>query len=176
MVHSPAPPTLAAYRAKVLEIDNRYWRREEEKKREVARTSGGGSGGKTSSPQKKGSSNSSSQNTSSQGSGSNSNNQGSGQKKPWNNKSSGSSGSSSGNKSGSSNSAGAPKPYANLLGPDGKLTQAERDRRKKFNLCMFCGGKHKAENCDKKKQSDSKARAASTEESANVPTGSGSEK
>ena len=55
------------------------------------------------------------------------------------------------------------------MGPDGKLTQAEKDRRKKFNLCSFCGGKHKFENCDKRNPPrstnsprDTRGRAAAT--------------
>jgi hypothetical protein len=180
MVHGPTPATLSAYRAKVLEIDNRYWRREEERKREVARTSGGGSGGKTSSPTKKGSPNSSSQNNSSQNSGwnkPNNNPQGSGQqpKKPWNNNKPAPSGSGF-NKSASSASS-TPKPYANLLGADGRLKPSEVERRKKANLCMICGSnRHKADSCDKKRSGDSRGRAASTEESATNPTDTGPEK
>ena len=59
-----------------------------------------------------------------------------------------------------------PKPaYTNVLGPDSKLTQKERDRQKKFNLCMLCGGKHKIEDCDKCKNS-AKGRVAKLQESA----------
>ncbi len=55
-------------------------------------------------------------------------------------------------KSSNSNSLGSasnPKPYADKLGKDGHLTQEEKDRRQKNNLCMFCGGKHKTEDCNK---------------------------
>ncbi len=57
-------------------------------------------------------------------------------------------------KSSNSNSLGStsnPKPYADKLGKDGRLTQEEKDRRWKNNLCMFCGGKHKTEDCNKRK-------------------------
>ncbi len=53
--------------------------------------------------------------------------------------------------SNSSGSASNPKPYADKLGKDGRLTQEEKDRHRKNNLCMFCGGKHKTEDCNKRK-------------------------
>ena len=73
-------------------------------------------------------------------------------------------------KSTDSNSAGstsAPKPYADKLGKDGRLTQEEKDRCKKNNLCMFCGGKHKTDDCNKRKAAASaKGHAAEVEELA----------
>ncbi len=55
-------------------------------------------------------------------------------------------------KSSNSNSLGSasnPKPYADKLGKDSHLTQEEKDCRWKNNLCMFCGNKHKTEDCNK---------------------------
>ncbi len=73
-------------------------------------------------------------------------------------------------KSSDSNSSGStsnPKPYADKLGKDGHLTQEEKDHRRKNNLCMFCGGKHKTEDCNKRKaMASTKGRAVEVEESA----------
>ncbi len=67
--------------------------------------------------------------------------------------------------SNSSGSASNPKPYADKLGKDGHLTQEENDRRRKNNLCMFCGGKHKTEDCNKcKAAAPAKGCAAEVEE------------
>ncbi len=67
--------------------------------------------------------------------------------------------------SNSSGSASNPKPYADKLGKDGCLTQEEKDRHQKNNLCMFCGGKHKTEDCNKRKaMASAKGRAAEIEE------------
>ncbi|SJL04330.1 uncharacterized protein ARMOST_07696 [Armillaria ostoyae] len=64
-----------------------------------------------------------------------------------------------------SGSACTPKPYADKLGKDGRLTQEEKDRRKKNNLCMFCGGKHKTDDCNKcKAAASTKGRAAEVED------------
>ena len=80
----------------------------------------------------------------------------------------------SGNKSKSTNSRSSsnqfsdsrpstskPKPaYASKLGSDGKITQAEKDRRRKEGLCLYCGGKgHNVENC-KKRPAESNAKAS----------------
>ncbi|SJL14287.1 uncharacterized protein ARMOST_17743 [Armillaria ostoyae] len=43
-----------------------------------------------------------------------------------------------------------PKPYADKLGKDGHLTQEEKDHCQKNNLCIFCGGKHSINDCDKR--------------------------
>ncbi len=73
-------------------------------------------------------------------------------------------------KSSNSNSSGStsnPKPYADKLGKDGHLTQEEKDRHRKNNLCMFCEGKHKTEDCNKRKATASaKGRAVEVEEPA----------
>ncbi len=64
-----------------------------------------------------------------------------------------------------SGSASNPKLYADKLGKDGHLTQEEKDRCQKNNLYMFCGGKHKTEDCNKRKaMAPAKGRAAEVEE------------
>ncbi len=82
----------------------------------------------------------------------------------------GSSTSGSAPKSSNSNSSGSasnPKPYADELGKDGHLTQEEKDRCQKNNLCMFCGNKHKTEDCNKcKAAASAKGHAAEVEEPA----------
>ena len=59
----------------------------------------------------------------------------------------------------------APKPYAGVLGKDGRLLDSERKHRREAGLCFFCGGKHKFEDCNKRKKSEeTKARAATVAE------------
>ncbi len=73
-------------------------------------------------------------------------------------------------KSSDSNSSGStsnPKPYADKLGKDGCLTQEEKDCHWKNNLCMFCGSKHKTEDCNKcKAMASTKGHAVEVEEPA----------
>ena len=53
-----------------------------------------------------------------------------------------------------------PKPYADKLGKDGKLTSEERQRHFANHLCLFCGGAgHNVDACPKKSAA-AKARAA----------------
>ena len=151
-------------------IDSRYWQRELEKQRERERDRDGGSGGGSGSGSNKDA-----------GPGGRSGNTSGGQKKKGlSNKNSGSSppaaqsGRPSGGKQQSGNSgAGAqgkaaeafkkPKPYANKLGSDGKLKPEERERRKKLGLCMFCGGNHATDECNKRPgQASGKAASAET--------------
>ncbi|THU96550.1 hypothetical protein K435DRAFT_597751, partial [Dendrothele bispora CBS 962.96] len=131
---------LLELRKQVADLDNRYWQRHFERMREQKSTS---SSSDNKSKKKDNSSTTSKPNPtssiSSPSSGNSSGNQsGSGKN------TSGSSNSSSGNNS--------KKPYADKLGKDRKLTQAERERRKKFNLCAFCGGNHKIDDCNKRKK------------------------
>lgn len=161
--------TLVLFKAQVLRVDARYWRRQTEKKREQGHSgSSSGSGGKGNDGKGGGSGNSG-------GSGKSS---GSGKPKSGNNSSSNSNSSTSSSSSSSSSSSGNPKPWADKLGKNGKLTQAEKDRRKKNNLCMFCGGgKHSIDNCDKRKASnEARGRAASTSTPAAGTSNSGPEK
>jgi hypothetical protein len=52
------------------------------------------------------------------------------------------------------------KPYAKVLGPDGKLLPAEKARRLAENLCLLFGGKgHQSADCPKQKAA---GRAATT--------------
>ena len=163
MARLPEPRTLAEYRQEVARIDNRYWRREEEKKREAGRNPGTSNKGTNQS--KKGTGNSSVQTTTTVSTSTSSNSQ---PKSSGSNKSSGKqSGNSKGSGSGSSKSK---RPYEKHLGPDGKLKPEELERRKKEGLCTFCGGKHKIEDCDKRKQSNqSRGRAANLESSSELP-------
>ena len=51
-----------------------------------------------------------------------------------------------------------------ILGPDGKLLPAEKERRRKNNLCLICGSKdHHAEQCPSRRER-TPARAATIEE------------
>ena len=54
------------------------------------------------------------------------------------------------------------------VGTDGKLTEAEREWRRKAGLCMYCAQLgHKAADCPVRKASgQAKARAANADESA----------
>jgi hypothetical protein len=158
MAQLPEPPTLSAYRQEVLRIDSRYWKREEEKKREAQRSvSASAPKGSTS---KKGSDtgkNTPAQNSSSTPSTSSKPaSSGSQNKKNSGNQN-------AGKNTGSSSAPAGNKPaFMNHLGPDGKLLASERERRKANNLCAFCGGKHKFEDCNKKKASNAKGRAVET--------------
>ena len=150
MTRVEEPVTLAAYRQEVLRIDNRYWRREEEKKREVVRNPTRNPPNPRQNPS--GSSNPSNPNPPSRQNRNTRGNQQRGNTPPRNNP--------------TTPSTTDTRPYANKLGADGKLNQAERERRKKYNLCPFCGGKHKFEDCDKRKPStrtDTRARATKTQ-------------
>ena len=62
------------------------------------------------------------------------------------------------------------------LGPDGKLTQAEKEQRKKNKLCMFCGGSgHNFDNCPNRKErntnSNSRGRASTVESTSTAAAG-----
>jgi len=152
-------------------IDARYWKRETEKERERERERSSGSGGSGGS----GSNPSSGRTNNSPGSGHQQQQRGKKGKSPSGNNSSGnqSSGQQSSGQRSSGNSSTQPerkkKPYADKLDSRGKIVQEERDRRKRLNLCMYCGGtNHTAENCKKKPadQQQASGKAATTAPSA----------
>ncbi|KAE9400480.1 hypothetical protein BT96DRAFT_647063 [Gymnopus androsaceus JB14] len=37
---------------------------------------------------------------------------------------------------------------SNIFGPDGKLLESERERRRRLQLCFYCGGDHFRANCE----------------------------
>ena len=76
--------------------------------------------------------------------------------------------------SGSSGSGSATaNPLADKLGTDGKLIQAERDRRMKEGLCLYCGGKgHVSVDCQKRKSKSDSARSTRAD-SASLPKQTG---
>lgn len=43
-----------------------------------------------------------------------------------------------------------PMEISKLLGSDGKLNSNEKRRREKLGLFLYCGGKHKFEDCEKR--------------------------
>ena len=47
-----------------------------------------------------------------------------------------------------------PKPYAGVLGQDSKLLESKKIQCREQNLCSFCGGKHKWEDCNKWKMAN----------------------
>lgn len=164
MVHVAEPANLSEYRKEVLRIDNRYWRREEERKRESNCTT---PQSKPNSSAKKGNSSAStsvSVNVTPTSGNQSSENQ---NRKGGNRSNKGGAGQSSGQSPKSSNNSASrpPRPHERFLGPDGKLKPEELERRRKFNLCLFCGEKHKFEDCNKRKQSNQpRGRAAATQE------------
>jgi hypothetical protein len=134
-------PTMAGLKTQVLRIDTRYWHREAEKSRENC----------MSQPPKQDS------------------------KKPKENSSSNSSTNTSNNSSYKTpststskpaNSDKKKKPYANLLGSNGKLTDSEKEHRCREGLCGFCGNKHKLEDCNKRKKANEACGKASTTQSS----------
>ena len=170
MLHHTYANTLIGVKTVARLIDSRYWQRELEKQRERERDRDGGSGGGSGSGSNKDA-----------GSGGRSGNTSGGQKKkgssnknPRSSAPAAQTGHPTGGKQQSGNSgAGAqgkaaeaskkPKPYANKLGSDGKLKPEERERRKKLGLCMFCGGNHATDECNKRPgQASGKATSAET--------------
>jgi hypothetical protein len=159
MIHHSYVNNLTGVKNVARLIDARYWKRETEKERERdrERSSGGGGSGTG-------------------GSGSNTSSGRPGQQQGKKGKTSSgqqSSGQQSTGQQSSGNSSSQPekkkKPYADKLDPRGKIKQEERDRRKKNNLCMYCGGGgHTAENCKKRPadQQQASGKAATTAPSA----------
>ena len=143
MIYLTIPITLAGYRALVMEIDNRYWRCEDEKHCD-SRTSSitalrENKTRKTASNQRSGSSFfSASSNPASSSAHTSANKRFPNfvKKKPQG--------------SGMSTQSCTLPAYAKNLGDDSKLTPAECTPCTNLKLCMFCGGKHKLEDCNLK--------------------------
>ena len=69
--------------------------------------------------------------------------------------------------------AKSPTSYSRHLGSDGKLTQAEKDRRKAKGLCAYCGEKHLLDACPLRKAPTSASTnpaATSTSGTPNTPS------
>ncbi|KAJ8082523.1 hypothetical protein PM082_008378 [Marasmius tenuissimus] len=112
------------------------------------------------------------------GNGLNNSSRGSGSSSGSNKSSGNSSSNSSGNKSNANSNSGSnltsntTNPVAQYLGKDGKLKPEEKERQKKNNLCMFCGGKHKTDDCRKRSAAGSQAKgcaAATSDASTSKP-------
>jgi len=68
----------------------------------------------------------------------------------------------------SADSSAASSPSSsNILGPDGKLLESERERRRRLQLCFYCGGDHFRANCERLR-----AKERHVEDSADVSDGS----
>ena len=157
ITRSGRPNNLPALRALAQDLDARYWRREEELKREAAQNKSSGQNKQSSGQQRGNNSGSSNSNSNNSGSSSNKDNR-SRQQNSGNQQSSASTSSTS-----SGNKTDRPKLP---VGADGKLTSAEKERRRKNNLCMYCGHKdHTAENCPERKK-PARGRAAQTADDA----------
>ena len=162
MAISGKPDTLSDMIHAAQRYDNRYWEYETERKRQRAAQSG----------QPRSSNSNSNQGSSNSGSGSQSQSGRQNQKSNSNNSGSSSSKTSSGGSGGSGSSSGSGKPAPAKLGPDGKLTPEERQRRIRLNLCLFCAKPgHRASECPRSTSHAAKARAsqASTAAPAAAP-------
>ena len=143
------PNTLSELRELAQSLDHRYWERRAERSRETSGTSK--SGGKSGS--------NSNSNSEQRSSGQSSSSASRTPQKSSDRQSGTPSSKASGNKSKSDKTP--PKPYADKLGKDGKLTPEERQRRISKGLCLFCGeAGHSANACPKKSNPQAKARAA----------------
>jgi hypothetical protein len=146
LVNIEYPNTLAGLRAAASRVDTRYWKREGEKKREQLGIP----------------------NNAERTSGSSSNNTGG---KKTNKPPKSSTASTSGNSSGNREAPKTPKPYADKLDKSGQLKEAERARRKQFNLCMYCGGAgHKTEECKKRPNASATGKASKVTTEATTST------
>ena len=160
IMRDSCPSTLAAIQQKVRCADQCYWERQAQKGKHPAPISGGKKNDSSTSTKNDSTTHTSSSTASTSKASSNtnhSNHQG-GKKKNTSNNSKASS--STPAASSSSSTAQSSKPWVKHLGSDGKLNQAERQRRRDNNLCLYCGSsKHVAAECDRR-SNKSKARAA----------------
>jgi DNA mismatch repair ATPase MutL len=142
LAHMVEQRGLIAFKRQMTELDNKYWIRVAEKKREQGMTTSDSKG----KPKNSNTSTNPQKSTTSSDKPSNSSSNQSTQP--------------SISKSGSSNKSNK-KPYADKLGNDGKLLRAKMKRCKDAGLCVYCGGKHKLEDCFKRKKNvEAKARFA----------------
>ena len=165
MVHHNYANTLDGVKLVARIIDGRYWKREAEKLRERERDKPSGSGGGNATGGQSGNPKPSNRNS---GKGSKSSNAPAPSSTAATAGNSGNNAGRSGNqgkgKAKSSDATPAARAYADKLDASGKIKQDERERRRKNNLCMYCGGKgHTADNCNKRPgQASAKAAQAST--------------
>lgn len=162
------PATMREMREQVMRIDNRYW-----EQRERNRAAKSNPSKDTLQQQQKGKGK-----APNPGNSANSNTQSNSNSTPNSNAKSGKTPNPSSTSQSTSSSSTSSNPLANVLGKNGKLTPAERQRRKDKNLCMFCGGSgHVADSCPKKTtpKSDNankpKARSATTEAASSSTAG-----
>lgn len=140
------PAGFISMRTKAQQIDTRHWERESEKSRSAPKSEK-----RSHSDDSKSSSDKHKHNRSKQDSGDNSKS-----------KSSNTSHSHTSSKSKSDSSD-----LTNKLTKDGKLTEEERTRRFKNQLCLFCGHPgHRREDCKKRQASEAKAKARAAQLSA----------
>ncbi len=153
------PTSLDVLKMSAQSIDASHWEWQKEQKLRHGRNSGP-------TPQKSG--NSDKPNTSENKSGGNSSTPQGDSRKKKKKGSGGNGGNSGGSPAQTSSSTSAEKPYAKMLGPDGKLLPAEKARRLAENLCLLCGEKgHRSNDCPKKR--GAAGRAASTSTTTTTP-------
>jgi len=170
--------TFEGFKKAVLKIDNDYWKRKQDEanKQRLVQSlqsrlskSNPKASAEPKSSSSKQSSNSVPNNSSNSGSSGNSNSSNSNKKSNKGKQKSSNQGSSTS----SSTSASHSQPRPEHIGPDGKLTATERQRRIDNGLCLICGKTgHMAKDCSKAKNKSSgstqntKARAAKTDAEA----------
>jgi hypothetical protein len=164
---SGRPTTLSELRLRSMEIDARYW----ERKGELAKRTKNqdSSQGNRKPPQSSNTSSSGNSGSSSSGNHSKSpDNKKKDNRKPFNGSNNRSSGSTPAPSGGSVSSGPSVKPYSKVLDANGKLTAAERAKRIKMKECLFCGEKdHVLIECPKR-NTFTKARAATTSKPASA--------
>jgi hypothetical protein len=156
-------PTLAELRKQCMRLDNRYWARENEKRsrNSESRSSQSSNNNKPSGSSSSNTTNNNNNRSISSGDRNSSNRNNSGRFQSTSTTTSTST--STLDKAGSKPA----KPHAKLLGPDGKLLPAERERRKKNGLCMFCGKPgHESANCNAKSSKPINGRFASAQDAS----------
>ena len=140
-------------------IDQLYWeKRERQEHDQKPSSSGKASSGKGSDNQQTGQTTTSSSNTQSHSQQSNQPNQQNTTKTP--NHPNTTSNKTSSSNTGSSSLTTLPKPYANLLGSDGKLKPEEKERRKHLGLCLVCGGNHTTDKCPNRRSAQGRSSQA----------------